>query len=66
MWIQKVVDEKLWWEIQSSHFVASVFLKQEAISKAKRMGQEYHEVKEEGNKVKYYLREWQKKMKCSM
>lgn len=62
MWIQKMVDEKLWFGIRSSHFVASFFLKQEAISKAKRMGQDYHEVKEEGNSAKQYLRDWQKKM----
>lgn len=42
-------------ELQSSHFVASFFL---GISKAKRMGQDYHEVKEEGNSAKYYLRDW--------
>ena len=61
MWIQKMVDEKLWFGIRNL-ILQLVFLKQEVISKAKRMGQDYHEVKEEGNSAKYYLRDWQKKM----
>ena len=61
MWIQKMVDEKLWFGIRNL-ILQLVFLKQEVISKAKRMGQDYHEVKEEGNSAKYYLRDGQKKM----